>query len=98
MSRICLERRTNDHELRRRFKAALERAGLRPEFRFHDLRHTFGSVMIRRVDPRVLQGYMGHASITTTEMYLAFRPRTSDAQAVSDALAEEPIESALRTP
>jgi integrase len=83
----------DDHRMRRRFKTALKRAELRADFRFHDLRHMFGSTMIRRVDPRVLQGYMGHASITTTEMYLAFRPRTSDAQAISDAFAEETIEA-----
>ncbi|MFZ2114084.1 MAG: hypothetical protein WAU77_10190 [Solirubrobacteraceae bacterium] len=32
-------------------------AGLRP-LRFHDLRHTFGSVAIRTADPRELQEWM----------------------------------------
>jgi integrase len=35
--------------LRRRYKAALQRAGLR-ELRFHDLRHCFGSLAIQRVE------------------------------------------------
>ena len=37
--------------LRRRYKAALAVAGLRP-LRFHDLRHTFGTRMIAKADIR----------------------------------------------
>lgn len=70
--------------LRRRFHAALACAGLR-EIRLHDLRHTFGTIMVSRVDPRTLQQWMGHASIEVTEMYMAFRDRAEDAAKVSDA-------------
>jgi integrase len=45
--------------LRRRYKAALTRAGLRP-LRFHDLRHTFGTRMIAKADIRRVQEWMGH--------------------------------------
>src|SRR4051812_351411 len=44
----------------RRYKAALERAALRP-LRFHDLRHTFGTRMIAKADIRRVQVWMGHA-------------------------------------
>ncbi|MFP5451889.1 MAG: tyrosine-type recombinase/integrase, partial [Thermoleophilia bacterium] len=55
--------------LRRRFKRALTRAGLR-EARFHDLRHSFGTAMASAGAPmRAIQEWMGHASITTTEIY-----------------------------
>jgi integrase len=37
--------------LRRRYTAALKRAGLR-QLRFHDLRHTFGTRMIAKADIR----------------------------------------------
>jgi integrase len=45
---------------------ALEQAGLR-KFRFHDLRHTFGSLLIQRgVSPAYVQKQMGHKSIQVT--------------------------------
>ncbi len=70
--------------LRKRFHQALEHAGL-PRVRLHDLRHTFGTIMVSRVDPRTLQHWMGHASIEVTEIYMAFRDRAEDAAKVSDA-------------
>jgi integrase len=45
---------------------ALEQAGLR-KFRFHDLRHTFGSLLIQAgVSPAYVQNQMGHRSIQIT--------------------------------
>jgi integrase len=45
---------------------ALEKAGLR-KFRFHDLRHTFGSLLIQAgVSPAYVQKQMGHRSIQVT--------------------------------
>jgi integrase len=60
--------------LRRRYKAALARAELRP-LRFHDLRHTFGTRMIAKADIRRVQEWMGHADIQTTMRYLHYAPR-----------------------
>ena len=51
--------------LRRRYKAALAAAKLRP-LPFHDLRHTFGTRMIAKADIRRVQEWMGHADIQTT--------------------------------
>jgi integrase len=64
--------------LRRRYKAALAAAGLRP-LRFHDLRHTFGTRMIAKADIRRVQEWMGHADIHTTMRYLHYAPRDEDA-------------------
>ena len=72
------------NSLRMRFHEALEQAGL-PRVRLHDLRHTFGTIMVSRVDPRTLQHWMGHGSIEVTEMYMAFRDKAEDAAKVSDA-------------
>jgi integrase len=72
--------------LYRRYKAALEGAGLR-NLRFHDLRHTFGTQVIG--NPRVsilqLKEWMGHADIDTTMKYLHFAPRAADADLIADA-------------
>jgi integrase len=84
--------------LRRRSKAALARAGLRP-LRFRDLRHTFGTRMIAKADIRRVQEWMGHADVQTTMRYLHYAPRSEDAQLVAAAFAldgrgeQNPIEA-----
>ena len=85
--------------LRRRYRRAQQAAGLR-ELRFHDLRHSFGSLVIREFDLASVKSFMGHAKITTTERYLHTRPRHDDAarmtkvfggeQADAEAAAVEP--------
>jgi integrase len=70
--------------LRRRYKAALAAAALRP-LRFHDLRHTFGTRMIAKADVRRVQEWMGHADIQTTMKYLHYSPRPEDARLVAEA-------------
>jgi len=70
--------------LRRRYKAALTAANLRP-LRFHDLRHTFGTRMIALADIRRVQEWMGHADIQTTMRYLHYAPHPEDAQLVAKA-------------
>ncbi len=69
----------NDDRLRRRYEAALKRAGLR-RLRFHDLRHRFGSLAITRADIVEVQAWMGHADIQTTMRYLHYRDRGQAAQ------------------
>jgi integrase len=72
--------------LRRRYKAALTAASLRP-LRFHDLRHTFGTRMIAKADIRRVQEWMGHADVQTTMRYLHYAPRAEDAALVAEAFA-----------
>jgi integrase len=38
--------------------------------RFHDLRHSFGTIWAERIPSSVLKAWMGHGSITTTEGYI----------------------------
>jgi integrase len=70
--------------LRRRYAAALRRAGLR-SLRFHDLRHVFGTRMIAKADIRRVQEWMGHADVQTMMRYLHYAPRGDEAQLVADA-------------
>ena len=71
--------------LRRRYYAALERAGLR-RLRFHDLRHCFGTIAAQRLPLPTVQGYMGHAHISTTMRYVHHTPAARDVALLSEAI------------
>ena len=75
--------------LSKRYRAALERAALRP-LRFHDLRHTFGTRVIGVADIRRVQEWMGHANVQTTMQYLHYVPRPQDAALVGKAFETAP--------
>src|SRR5215203_1347416 len=52
--------------LNRAFKATLQRAGL-PSIRFHDLRHTCATLLLRQgVNPMYVQELLGHSDISIT--------------------------------
>jgi integrase len=70
--------------LRRRYKDALKRAGIRP-LRFHDLRHTFGSIAINQATIVQVQAWMGHSDVDTTMKYMHHRSRAGDARLLSAA-------------
>ena len=73
--------------LRRRYVAAQKRAGLRP-IRFHDLRHTFGTLAIRGAESIVeLQAWMGHADVKTTMRYTHYREQHDAAERLTNAFA-----------
>jgi integrase len=70
--------------LRRRYIATLKEAGLR-RLRFHDLRHTFGSLAINVASIVQVQAWMGHADINTTMRYLHHKSHKNDAQLLATA-------------
>jgi integrase len=72
--------------LRRRYKAALKRAGLR-ELRFHDLRHCFGSLAINALSIIEVQQAMGHADVKTTMRYLHAKSRGDEARRLAAAFS-----------
>jgi integrase len=63
--------------VRSRFIYAQEKAGVRVR-RFHDLRHSFGSLAIQKFDLVAVKDMMGHSKLTTTERYLHSKPRPDD--------------------
>jgi integrase len=82
-----LGRRLDGSAVRRRVERAREAAGLRP-LRFHDLRHTYGSLLVAGgVDLASVKAAMGHSRITTTERYLHARSASELADRFSRALA-----------
>ncbi len=58
--------RWDERNLRRAFYKVLEAANLR-RVRFHDLRHTYASLLIQTTGPaKYIQEQLGHASIQVT--------------------------------
>jgi integrase len=84
--------------LRRRFKAAMTKARVKPPLSMKHLRHTYCSHSAARgSDPWKIQEWAGHASITTTQMYVqVFAPKDDHADLV-DAAYDEPLAEAQPT-
>jgi integrase len=81
-----LGRRLDPSALRRRFERARNAAALEP-LRFHDLRHTYGSLLVAGgIDLASVKAAMGHSRITTTERYLHARPAEGLADRFTQAL------------
>jgi integrase len=74
--------------VRRRYYAALDAAGL-PRLRFHDLRHCFATIAVQRLPLHTVQGYLGHAHISTTMRYVHHTPAARDVALLSDAIRAE---------
>lgn len=76
----------NPSSLNREFKRIVKRAGLE-NVRFHDLRHTFASLMLLRgAKPKVISEALGHASVAfTMDVYShIIEGMQSDAMALLD--------------
>jgi integrase len=71
--------------MRRRFYAALKRAGLK-HVRFHDLRHTFGTIAVQAFPLTDVKAFMGHADIQTTMIYIHHVPQNDAAEKLSQLL------------
>ena len=81
-------------KIRKRFAAALDRAGLR-QVRFHDLRHTFGTHCASSGVPlRTLQEWMGHKDAKTTEIYADYAPSPHESELVERAFRRPVVEQA----
>jgi integrase len=69
--------------LNRAFKVTLQRAGLQKSTRFHDLRHTCATLLLKQgVNPKFVQELLGHADISLTlNVYSHVLPDMGDATA-----------------
>ena len=84
----------DDSALRRRYYAALEAAGV-GHLRFHDLRHTFGTLAVQEFPLSDVKAYMGHADIATTMIYVHHVPQHDAADRLSQRLAKASTAAAL---
>ncbi|MCW2950862.1 MAG: site-specific integrase [Conexibacter sp.] len=53
----------------------------------HDLRHTFGTLAVRKLPLTDVQAFMGHQDIKTTTRYVHHVPRNDAAEVLSEAFA-----------
>lgn len=79
--------------LARRYRAAQQRAGLRP-LRFHDLRHSFGTMAVRQFPITDVQTWMGHADIATTRKYIHYAPQPEAAARLGALVGEQLAQTA----
>jgi integrase len=87
-------RETIISRIRRERNRAVKKAAV-PKIRYHDLRHTTATRLIRSdVDVRTVQDLLGHAKLSTTERYLHTNDKLKQ-QAVAK-LGEERASLALR--
>jgi integrase len=71
----------------RRFQGACRRAEV-PVLRFHDLRHTFATHLAASGVPlRVLQEFLGHADLKTTQIYAHYARSEGELQLVNAAFS-----------
>ena len=75
----------DDSALRRRFYTARAAAGLK-RIRFHDLRHTFGTLAVQVFPLSDVKAFMGHADIATTMIYVHHVPQLDAADRLSRVL------------
>jgi integrase len=61
-----------------RMRAALKKAGIKRHVRFHDLRHTFATLLTRQgVSIQVVADQLGHSGTRVKSITAAIRPSTS---------------------
>ena len=77
--------------LRRRYRRAQTAAGVAP-LRWHDLRHSFGSMLAAKgMDLVTIQAFMGHSDLATTGRYLHARPASEKAAELTRVFAPAPV-------
>ncbi len=62
--------------------------------RFHDLRHTFGTLAVQAAAISDVQAWMGHAQIQTTMIYVHYVPQHDAADRLSRAFAATGVDAA----
>lgn len=88
----------DESALRRRLRIALDQAKLKP-IRFHDRRHTFGTIAVQAFPLSDVRAYMGHTDIATTMIYVHHVPQADAADRLGRVVeaASDPLENGYRS-
>jgi integrase len=87
----------DDGQIRDMFYAALEHAGIDRDrgtgklLVFHDLRHTFGTMVVEKFPLPTVQAWMGHSAIATTMLYVHHIDKHDEADALSSLIEGERV-------
>jgi len=90
--------------VRNEFYAALKRADLgdlrekKDPIIPYDLRHTFGTLAVRRAPLSDVQAWMGHKHITTTMRYVHYVPQQANAALLSAVFAGDTVPNETVSP
>ena len=84
----------DDARIRRDFRVACARSGI-DRLRFHDLRHSFGTLTVQAFSLADVQAYMGHANIATTMIYVHHVPANDAANRLSELVRLREIDAEL---
>jgi len=83
----------------RRYRKVLKAAALDATHNLHGLRHTFGTRMAAAGVPiRVLQEWMGHRDIATTERYADYAPSQHESDLMEHAWTPRPAKVPFKVP
>ena len=77
-----------DSAMRRRFYTRSTPPGI-DHIRFHDLRHTFGTIAVQAFPLTDVKAFMGHADIQTTMIYVHHVPKHDAADRLTRLLDEQ---------
>ncbi len=75
------------------FSGALQESGINKAASVHTLRHSYASHLLEAgVDIRLIQKYLGHASLATTYIYIHLTPQRQQAatETINQLMAELP--------
>jgi integrase len=66
---------------------------MRPMVRFHDLRHTFATMLARKdFTMQEIQHLLEHADVKTTQIYAHYAPGHDQAKGIAEAFASDAVE------